>query len=79
MSDTKYLTILEAAAVVECHEETIRRAIRRGQLKAITTPAGTRVHIDTLGLPADVVARLRPLLIARIQGRLAALPPRGAR
>ena len=68
------LTILEAAAVVECHEETIRRSIRRGQLKAITTPAGVRVHLEALGLPADVVARVRPLLLARIKKRLDELP-----
>jgi hypothetical protein len=47
------LSVPAAAAMLQCHEETVRRAIRRGAVKAIKTKAGHRVDSETLGIPKE--------------------------
>jgi excisionase family DNA binding protein len=52
------LSIQAAAALLQCNEETLRRAIRTGKVKA-HKPAGVqRVDSDDLGLPPKLVKPL---------------------
>ncbi|GBQ19573.1 hypothetical protein AA12717_0296 [Gluconacetobacter sacchari DSM 12717] len=61
MSETiiPLLTVSRAAAIVQCHPETIRRAIRNGRLAAYRRPGCTRIsetdlkaYLDTYHCPA---------------------------
>lgn len=49
------LTVAEAARLMQFGETTLRRAIRRGQLRAEATPRGTRIDLEDL---ADLQRRL---------------------
>ena len=50
--------IPQAAAIMQCHEETIRRWIRTKKCGVVKTPSGQKVDLSELGLPAAEVAKL---------------------
>ena len=46
MAPRKPYTVEEAADMLSCHPETIRRAIRKGKLVAYRMPGGRRWYIE---------------------------------
>ena len=48
MSEKQFWTVEEAAAVLALHPETIRRMIRRGELKAVKVARRFRVPFSAI-------------------------------
>lgn len=46
------------AALLQCHEESVRRWIRTGKLQAACVPGGMRVDLHSVNLPAATRDRL---------------------
>lgn len=70
------LSISATAAVLQCHEETLRRWIREGKCKALHLPGGQALSLSTLGIPAEEVEALEAEWRAAMQA--AALKELGA-
>jgi hypothetical protein len=52
------VTVLSASVLVQCHEETLRRRIRKGDLKAVEVAGVQRVDTNDLGVPKTILAGL---------------------
>lgn len=51
-TESPYLTVDEAAAILRCHPVTLRQLIRDGKVKATKLGRVYRIHRDTI-LPSD--------------------------
>jgi excisionase family DNA binding protein len=52
------LSVPAAAAVLQCHEETLRRWIRAKKIKTHVLPGGQVLEVESLNLPPEVIAKL---------------------